>query len=94
MENIRAYRRRMKYLKDKQLREVIRNRYVPHVGYFHYSVVNGEVIVDNRYIRYPKRSKIQRYAKRQTNRIVRKQLLLPSNPAGYRKYFDYWWEMY
>ena len=88
----RAYRRKMKKKKDKQLRIIGElSRYNRFIGRANLTFFNGEWVEGN-HIQYPKNSNKQRFYKKHSNRIVRK-IDVPCKGNGYRRYFDYKWEM-
>lgn len=75
----RCYRRAMNRHKEQRLRGIIRREhwYYPCRGY----------------IKYPKNSNRQQYLKKQSSRRVRHYPCLPPKGNGYRRVFDYWWEL-
>ena len=89
----RDYRRKMKKKKDIRLRNIITTvGYAPFAGYIDCDNINGRWEITGKYIKYCKNSNRQRFYKKHSNRIVRKSDV-PHKGNGYRKYFDYWWEM-
>lgn len=88
-----AYRREMTRLKEKRLRQIITTcGYNPSAGYIDYDYVDGVWQPVGKYIKYPKSSKRQKFYKKYSNRIVRRSSL-PTKGNGYRRHFDYWWEI-
>ncbi len=91
----RAYRRRMKHIKNKRLMKIVNmgNGYNISAGYVDWALVDGEYVPVGKYIKYPKNSNKQKYFKRYSNHIARKKEV-PVKGNGYRKHFDYWWTLY
>lgn len=90
-----VYRRKMKRQKVDRLRNIIvgSHTYAPHIGYIDYGYINGQWQPIGNYIKYPKNSNKQKFLKKQTNKRIRRAKVLVKGNA-YRKYLDYWWEMY
>ncbi|MDD5022279.1 MAG: hypothetical protein PHR82_09165 [Endomicrobiaceae bacterium] len=89
----RAYRRVMREQKTNRLMRIVNRYYIPHAGYVDWDFVDGKYVQVGKYIKYPKNSNCQRWMKKYTNKIVRHSHI-PLRGNGYRKTFDYWWEMY
>lgn len=91
----RAYRRTQARRKDKKRRQIIeRYAYHPSIGYLKHDFVDGEWETVGTHIQYPKDSNRQRFLKRESNRKVRRYTKSISSGGGYRKLFDYWWNLY
>lgn len=87
------YRRKMKKKKDKQrLKIVTEYGYHPSAGYVDYDFVDGELKQVGKYIKYPGSSRRQKFYKKYSNRLVRRSYV-QSKGNGYRKNFDYKWEI-
>lgn len=90
----RAYRRRMRQIKNKRLMKIVNNSgYNPAAGYVDWAFVDGVYTPVGKYIKFPKNSNQQKYFKRYSNRITRREDI-PAKGNGYRKCFDYWWTLY
>ena len=90
----RAYRRIMRMHKDKRLRGIITmGQYNPHAGYLDHQWVGDDWVPIEDHIKYPKNSHKQRFLKRRTSHVVRKSEL-HGKGDHYRKYHEYWWEIY
>ena len=91
----RCYRRMMNRHKDQRLRNIIRRErwYYPYRGYIEWDFVDGVLRETGKYIKYPKNSNRQQYLKKLSSRRVRHSTYLPSKGNGYRRVFDYWWEL-
>ena len=90
----RAYRRMMKTRKHSALFKIVTDGYRPHAGYVDWSEVDGKWMPTGKYIKYPKNSNCQRWWKKYSNKIVRKNMNLPQKGNRYRRVFDYWWTLY
>lgn len=91
----RAYRRTQARRKDKKRRQIIeRYAYRPNIGYLKHNFVNGEWKVVGSHIQYPNGSNRQKFLKRESNKKVRRYTKSISSGGGYRKLFDYWWNLY
>lgn len=91
----RLYRRRKEQEKSDRLLAIIQTaRYGPHRGYVDWDFQGKTLLHTGKYIKYPKNSKCQRWLKRVSSKKVRVCRNLPQKGNGYRKVFDYWWEMY
>lgn len=90
-----AYRRRMNLLKKERRMKIINEygRYNPTAGYVEWDIIDGVWTPIGKYIKYPKNSNRQKFYKRYSNRIARRNEL-PTKGNGYRKNFDYWWTLY
>ncbi len=91
----RCYRRAMNRHKEQRLRGIIRREhwYYPCRGYIDWDFVDGIWQEVGKYIKYPKNSNRQQYLKKQSSRRVRHYPCLPPKGNGYRRVFDYWWEL-
>lgn len=87
-----AYRRIEDKKKDRRRREIIGFNYDDSVGWPCCRVIDGE-LVDCGYLKYPKNSNRQKYLKKQSNRKVRRSGDIYGKGNGYRKEFDYWWNL-
>lgn len=79
---------------DRRLAIVRLSGYAPHRGYVDWDFEGKTLLHTGYYIKYPKNSKCQRWLKRESNKKVRACSGLPQKGNGYRKVFDYWWELY
>ena len=91
----RAYRRAQARRKNKKRRQTI-EKYAcsPSAGYLKHDFVDGEWKVVGTHIQYPHSSNRQKFLKRESNRKVRRYTKSISAGGGYRKLFDYWWNLY
>lgn len=92
----RAYRRNIKQQKTEKRKKLIlsRNYYYPFGGYIDMDTIDGKLQIVGTHIKYPQNSNQQKYYKRLSNRIVRRNNDIPAKGNGYRKCFDYWWTLY
>lgn len=91
----RQYRRRKGHEKLDRLLAIIQtSRYGPHRGYVDWDFEGRTLLHTDKYIKYPKNSKCQRWLKRVSSKKVRACPCLPQKRNGYRKVFDYWWTLY
>ena len=85
----KAYRRSMKAKKDRRLLKIVTTYgYLPRVGYIECGWVDGVWKPTGTHIHAPKNSNIQKYLKRQSNRLVRRSEPFPNGNA-YRKCMEY-----
>lgn len=90
-----AYRRAMKIQKNNRLIRILNStRYNPHAGYVDWGWVDGVWQQVGTYVKYPRNSNKQRFGKRCTNRAVRRGAVVGSGKCGYRRCYDYWWNLY
>lgn len=93
----KALRRRQSLAKERKHYEFVKNMssYDPRVGYVEHGYVEGNWVPVGKYVKYPKNSKRQKYAKQQTSRRNRRlKTELPTKGNKYRRAFDYWWDLY
>ena len=89
----RNYRRAKALQKKKRLLKIVNLKgYNPARGYVDWGMETGQWKPVGNHIKYPKNSNKQRFYKRYTKRIVRRNEL-PRKGNGYRKCFDYWWAL-
>ena len=89
----RNYRRAKALHKKKRLLKILNLKgYNPARGYVDWALADGQWKPVGNHIKYPKNSNKQRFYKRYTKRIVRRNEL-PRKGNGYRKCFDYWWAL-
>lgn len=86
------YRREMKRRKFERYKELGWFSRGAGMGYVDWEYVNGRLLPVGRYFRYPKDSHRQRFYKRHSNKRVRKTAV-PLNGSGYKRCFDYRWEI-
>ena len=90
----RLYRRKSAILKRDRLMHIIsKGTYKPHAGYVDYDWVDGVWRQVGTHIKYPANSRLQRWAKKETSKRVRRDDI-PEKGNSYRKVFDYWNTMY
>lgn len=90
----RAYRRIMKIRKDRRLRKILINyRCAPSAGYIKYDWIDGVLQPVGNYIQYPQNSNMQKYLKRLSRRKIRRSEDVPNGNA-YRKYMEYYWQLW
>ena len=90
----RAYRRYMTRKKEARLRKIVTNsNYCPTVGYVDWEIIDGEVVETGLYVKRSSNSRQQKWEKRLSSKITRKQYL-PRKGNAYRRYYDYWWTLY
>lgn len=77
---LKRINKRKHFKRRKELSEL--GGYNPCIGW----EING-------YMHYPKNSKAQKYLKKLSNRKVRSNWNI-KNYGGYKKCFDYWWNLY
>ena len=88
----RAYRRKMKVQKEDRLYHIVKNHYMPHVGWVDWKF-NGRTLHGTPYyFKDSSHSRKQRWLKKQTARKVRHMDI--ANGNYYRKCYEYWWNMY
>ena len=90
----KAYRRQMHIKKNDELMRIVTRHYVPHAGYIDWGFDGPTLQHSGSYIKYPKNSNCQRWWKKYSNKIVRKNMNLPQKGNSYRRVFDYWWTLY
>lgn len=89
-----AHRRAMTEKKKKRsIRNVTTDAAHWWAGYVDHDFVDGAWIPVGKYVKRPKNSKRQRFYKRYSNRLLRRGADTGSGKAGYRRCFDYRWEM-
>lgn len=91
----RAFRRKMKRKKNKRRFEIIEEYgYNPSVGYVDHEYIDGTWKATGKYIKYPKDSKTQKFYKNYSNRLLRRTTKpVQQKGNGYRKNFDYKWNI-
>ena len=91
----KAYRRAMNMQKKERLIRLLNSmQYHPAAGYVDWGWKDGVYQQTGTYIKYPKNSKWQGFYKQLTNRRIRRGAEIGSGKCGYRRCFDYWWELY
>ena len=93
----RAYRRFHDRIKERRLRKMLTYaRKRGQAGWldYDYDENDNKVIPRNAHVHYPKNSNRKKFAKRQTNRMIRreKNKALPKY-GDYRRVFDYLWNV-
>ena len=90
----RAYRRAMrrKHNNDRK-RIILRKKYDPRPGHLDWKRVDGVWQPVGNHIKYPKNSRIQRFWKGRSNRIVRKTTEIYKGNQ-YRKCSEYAWMLF
>lgn len=90
-----AYRRaRNAQKKESLIRMINYTPYNPHAGYVDWGWVNGVWQQVGTYVKYPRNSNKQRFGKKCTNRAIRRGAEIGSGKCGYRRCYDYWWNLY
>lgn len=90
----KTYRRKMHRKKNNELIRMLNyTPYNPHAGYLKWGFVNGVWQSIGNHVQYPKNSNRQRFLKRLSNRRIRQGAILGTGKAGYKRCFDYWWEL-
>lgn len=79
----KAYRRKMRVKKRNDLMRAIEGCYVRDIWHR-----------KGAYIVYPKNSKAKKYYRNYSNRLVRRGKIGGAGKGGYRRCFDYKWEVY
>ena len=86
------YRRNRKKRKFERLKQLNnRGYYSRTIGHLDWKLVDGEIVLVGKYLKYPKNTNQQRFFKRYSNKKVRRQKNLPTKGNGYRRQFDYAW---
>lgn len=89
------YRHRKGQEKSDRLLSIVQlSGYAPHRGYVDWNFEGKTLLHTGFYIKYPKNSKRQHWLKRASSKKVRTCPYLPQKGNGYRKVFDYRWELY
>lgn len=89
----KAFRRYMAYKKKSKRIKILEFNYSLRVGNIDYGWDDGEWKITGKYVKYPRNSNVQKYLKRQSNRLIRRTESLPGG-NGYRKYMEYKWELW
>jgi hypothetical protein len=93
-ERGKAYRRRMKAKKDRRLLKIVTDYgSLPRVGSIERGWIDGVWQPTGTHIHFPKNSNVQKYLKRQSNRLVRRSAPFPNGNA-YRKCMEYRWHFW
>ena len=79
----KAYRRKMRVKKRNDLMRAIEGCYVRDIWHR-----------KGAYIVYPKNSKAKKYYRNYSNRLIRRGKVVGAGKGGYRRCFDYKWEVY
>lgn len=82
----RAYRREMRKCKNNRLVNIVKS-----YGHKYDLIVKYDV--NGAYVVRPRSSDAKNYAKRYTNKLIRRTFYV-RNGNEYRKHFDYWWAVY
>lgn len=88
-----AYRRAMAVKKRNDLFHIINETHAPFAGYTDWDFVDGVWKPVGKYVKHHKNSNRQRFWKRYSNRAVRRGVQTGSGKSGYKRCFDYWWEI-
>ena len=88
----RLYRREMTKKKDAELKQYVMRHYRPSAGRCDYEIIDGTPVATS-YLKYPRSSRRQKKLKRMSNRTIRRGNAIGSGKGGYRRAFDYWWEL-
>ena len=88
----RLYRQEMTKKKDAELKQYVMRHYRPSAGWCDYEIIDGTPVATS-HIKYPKSSRRQKRLKRISNRTIRRGNAIGSGKGGYRRAFDYWWEL-
>lgn len=90
----RAYRRAMNAKKRNKRVALASSRYSSiHSGYVDWDYVDGIWSPVGKYVKYSKNSNRQKFWKRYSNKIIRKGAIIGSGKGGYKRCFDYKWEI-
>lgn len=89
-----AYRREMDIKKKKRsIRNATLEARSCGAGYVDYDFVNGVWTPVGKYVKRPKNSHRQKFYKRYSNHLFRRGATTGSGKAGYKRCFDYRWEI-
>lgn len=88
----RAYRRKMTTKKHNRLLKLAKSTYVDSVS-VEWDFVDGNLQPVGKHVKFPKNSNRQRFYKRYSNRLFRHGADAGSGKAGYKRCFDYKWEI-
>lgn len=89
-----AYRRAMNSKKKKRsIRNATSDSRNWRAGYVIHDFVNGTWVPVGKYAKRPKNSHRQKFYKRYSNHLLRRGVLAGSGKSGYKRCFDYRWEM-
>lgn len=88
----RAYRRKIKVQKEDRLYRIVKNHYMPHVGYVDWDFDGHTLYGTPYYFKDSSHSRKQKWLKKQTNKKIRHMDI--ANGNYYRKCYEYWWVMY
>ena len=87
-----AYRRSKKQKFDQKRRKIIAKQYNKEF-YFEHDLIDGRWTPIETYVKFGKKhSRRERFFKRYSNRLVRRNPV-PAKGNGYRRLFDYRWEL-
>lgn len=90
-----AYRRAMDAKKKKSsFRKATSDSRNWRAGYVDCDFVNGIFVPVGKYVKRPKNSHKQKFYKRYSNHLLRKGATAGSGKSGYKRCFDYKWEIY
>lgn len=90
-----AYRRSMTKKKKERLMNAIIIGAVPSVsGYVDYDYVDGTWIPVGKYVKRARHSNKKRFYKKYSNHKLRRGSEYGSGKSGYKRCYDYWWEIF
>lgn len=89
-----AYRRAMNEKKKKYEIKIATTGFKYHwARYIDYDFVNGSWKAVGKYVKRPKNSNKQKFYKKYSNHIIRQGAKFGSGKSGYKRCFDYKWEI-
>lgn len=88
----RAYRRKMKVQKEDRLYHIVKNHYMPYVGYVDWDFDGRTLHGTPYYFKDSSRSGAKKWLKKYTSKKARHMEL--TNGNYYRKCQEYWWVIY
>lgn len=90
-----AHRRAMSRNKrDRLIKNIVIGAIPFWSGYVDYDFVDGRWVAVGKYVKRPKSSKLKRFYKKYSNHLLRRGAEYGSGKSGYKRCFDYWWELY
>ena len=89
----KAYRRQMTRKKTNRRVQLTRYGHSPGVGCLNWGYRDGAYQQIGNHVQYPKSSRRQRFYKTYANRKLRRYHGSLPNGNGYRRFFDYAWEI-
>ena len=89
-----AYRRAMSRKKrDSLIKNIVIGAISFRSGRVDHNFTDGRWVAIGRYVKRPKNSKLKRFYKKYSNHLLRRGAEYGSGKSGYKRCFDYWWEL-